>query len=192
MTCSCATPATYVAIWGSNPYTYDSNICTSALHAGLISSAGGNVTVSRIAAQGYFASSYNNGINAYSWGYYEAMQLQPAAASSNTAVPAAITYASCAFNGQTIAHGGSVTAYAASSVTSPNSCTAQTRTCSNGTLSGSYSYSSCSVTAAPVVSSCNTNSAYCGGYGEALWYGSCDRGTYAGWKVQNGAWVSCY
>ncbi|OGG62798.1 hypothetical protein A3C21_00820 [Candidatus Kaiserbacteria bacterium RIFCSPHIGHO2_02_FULL_59_21] len=52
---------------------------------------------------------------------------------------------SCTFNGQTITHGNSVTAYQASTVPYGSSCSSQTRTCNDGTLSGSYQYSSCSV-----------------------------------------------
>lgn len=55
------------------------------------------------------------------------------------------TAASCTFDGQTIASGGSVTAYQSASVPAGSSCVSQTRTCSNGTLSGSYGYASCSV-----------------------------------------------
>ena len=47
--------------------------------------------------------------------------------------------------GGTIADGASVTAYQSASVTSPATCTSQTRTCSNGTLSGTYTNQSCSV-----------------------------------------------
>jgi hypothetical protein len=46
--------------------------------------------------------------------------------------------------GGALAHGQSVTAYAASSVPSGSSCSSQTRTCNNGTLSGTYGYSTCS------------------------------------------------
>lgn len=53
--------------------------------------------------------------------------------------------ASCIFNGQTIPDGNSVTAYADSSVNAGSTCNPQTRTCSNGTLSGSYANASCTV-----------------------------------------------
>src|SRR5690606_11400056 len=50
---------------------------------------------------------------------------------------------------QSVAHGSSVTAYQSSTVPYGSSCTggsqSQTRTCNNGTLSGSYQYASCSV-----------------------------------------------
>lgn len=46
-----------------------------------------------------------------------------------------------------VTSGYSATAYASSSVPCGSSCTSQTRTCTNGTLSGSYSNSSCNVAA---------------------------------------------
>jgi hypothetical protein len=52
---------------------------------------------------------------------------------------------SCSFNGQTIASGSSLTAYQSSSVANGQQCVSQQRTCSYGTLSGSYQYASCSV-----------------------------------------------
>ena len=60
----------------------------------------------------------------------------------------------CNFNGNTVLHGGSVSAYFASTVPYGNSCSSETRTCVNGTLSGSFSHSSCSVSAG---SSCSFN-----------------------------------
>ncbi|SCZ34063.1 hypothetical protein [Afifella marina] len=47
--------------------------------------------------------------------------------------------------GGTISHGSSVTAYQSPTVPFGNNCVSQIRTCSNGTLSGSYSNSSCTV-----------------------------------------------
>ncbi|MFA5942691.1 MAG: hypothetical protein WC798_03410 [Candidatus Paceibacterota bacterium] len=56
--------------------------------------------------------------------------------------------ASCALPwGGSIASGSSATAYLAPSVTSPATCTSQTRTCTNGVLSGSYTNQNCVVTA---------------------------------------------
>lgn len=57
------------------------------------------------------------------------------------------TAASCTFDGNTVTSGSSVTAYQTSSVPYGNSCTSETRTCTNGTLSGSYTYPSCTVDA---------------------------------------------
>lgn len=54
--------------------------------------------------------------------------------------------ASCLFNGQTIAHGQSVTAYLNSSESYGTTCSSEIQTCNNGSLSGvGYQYSSCSV-----------------------------------------------
>lgn len=65
--------------------------------------------------------------------------------------------------GGSISHGQSVTAYAASSVPCGSSCSSQTRTCNNGSLSGSYQYSSCSVGSccSPSGTSCNPFSHNC-------------------------------
>ena len=51
--------------------------------------------------------------------------------------------ASCLFDGKTIAHEESVTAYLNSSVPSGQSCQNESRVCNNGVLSGSHQYSSC-------------------------------------------------
>jgi hypothetical protein len=56
--------------------------------------------------------------------------------------------AMCSFNGQSIAHGQSVTAYPASSVPFGQSCAPTTRTCNNGLLSGSGPFATCNVGAA--------------------------------------------
>lgn len=56
-------------------------------------------------------------------------------------------YANCTFNGQTIAHGSSINAFQNSTVPYGTYCSAERRTCDNGVLSGSYSYSTCSVAA---------------------------------------------
>ncbi len=53
--------------------------------------------------------------------------------------------ASCLFGGQSVAHGQNVVAYASSFVGYGQSCSAQSRSCNNGTLSGSYAYSNCTV-----------------------------------------------
>jgi hypothetical protein len=47
--------------------------------------------------------------------------------------------------GGTIAHGASVTAYQSPSVPASSSCVSESRSCNNGSLSGSYTFASCSV-----------------------------------------------
>jgi hypothetical protein len=53
--------------------------------------------------------------------------------------------ASCTLGGQTIAHNGTITAYSSSTAPYDSTCAAQSqvRTCTNGTLSGSYTATSC-------------------------------------------------
>ncbi|MFA6383333.1 MAG: hypothetical protein WCX17_02830 [Parcubacteria group bacterium] len=59
--------------------------------------------------------------------------------------------------GGTLANGSSVTAYQASSVPCGSTCTSQTRTCNSGTLSGTYTSQTCSV------SGCLSCNRPCGG-----------------------------
>ena len=63
----------------------------------------------------------------------------------------------CRFNGQTIADGQNVTAYEAAAVPYGSQCVGQTRTCANGTLSGSYGYSTCSVSQTPSIAASETS-----------------------------------
>lgn len=53
--------------------------------------------------------------------------------------------ASCLFNGQTIAHQGTVVGYQSSSVAYNQTCNQQVRTCNNGVLSGAFNFASCTV-----------------------------------------------
>ena len=55
----------------------------------------------------------------------------------------------CTFNGQTVASGGTVTAYLSNQVPDGQTCQSETRTCTNGTLSGSYAYPACTVSFSP-------------------------------------------
>ena len=67
--------------------------------------------------------------------------------SSQYATCAVDAPASCLFNGETISHGQSLTAYLNSNVAFGGSCQSETRTCENGSLSGSSQYASCEVAA---------------------------------------------
>ncbi len=71
---------------------------------------------------------------------------------TNTSCAVAVA-ASCSFNGQTVAHGSAVTAYQASSAAFGSTCTGETRSCSDGNLTGSYAYNSCTVNPASQSSS---------------------------------------
>jgi len=87
-----------------------------------------------------------------------------------------VDYKTCSFNGQTVAHGGSVTAYAASTVAFGGSCSSQVRSCNDGTLSGSYAYSSCAV-AAPANCTFNGSTVYHGGSATAYLSSSVSNGS---------------
>ena len=52
---------------------------------------------------------------------------------------------SCAINGQTVASGSTITLYAATTAPPGGSCAAEVRSCTNGSLSGSATTSSCTV-----------------------------------------------
>lgn len=54
---------------------------------------------------------------------------------------------SCVFNGRTVAHGESVNAYSASSVSFGGSCAVEDRVCHDGALTGSFAFASCAVEA---------------------------------------------
>ncbi|MGE3975809.1 MAG: hypothetical protein AB7F59_14895 [Bdellovibrionales bacterium] len=67
-----------------------------------------------------------------------------------TNVPPGVTLSDCGCTppwGGNIAEGASATAYLSATVACGSSCTSQTRTCTAGVLSGSYTNSSCSVNA---------------------------------------------
>lgn len=51
--------------------------------------------------------------------------------------------ASCLFDGRTLAHGESVVAFQSSSANFGSTCAQESRTCNNGSLSGSYNFGSC-------------------------------------------------
>lgn len=65
--------------------------------------------------------------------------------------------ASCLFNGQTIAHGQYVAAFATATVPAGGICNGEMRLCNNGTLQGSYTHASCTVTPVKVVKWVNSS-----------------------------------
>jgi type IV pilus modification protein PilV len=101
---------------------------------------------------------------------------------TSTATTASITTTSCTGpvcpkpwdTSTNIASGANLTAYSASSVLSPSTCTSETRYCNDGALSGSYAYQSCNViptysitvtadNGSGSVSSSTCNGGYCSG-----------------------------
>ena len=70
-TCSCAPYPTLGAVWGSDTYTDDSNICTAAIHAGLITTTeGGLVSYTITPAQSSYTGTTRNGITTGNYGLW--------------------------------------------------------------------------------------------------------------------------
>ncbi len=73
---SCQCPPTaelYGAVWGSGPYTLDSDICLAATHAGVIGiDVGGPIFAFAVAGQASYEGSTANGVQSSSWGAFDA------------------------------------------------------------------------------------------------------------------------
>jgi hypothetical protein len=66
-TCDAVAAAGGGLVWGSSPYTADSDICTAAVHGGLIGPEGGIVTVLRTAGLPSYFGSEINGVATFDW-----------------------------------------------------------------------------------------------------------------------------
>jgi hypothetical protein len=66
-TCSCAPSQFSGAVWGSGIYTRDSSICQAALHAGVITAAGGSVKAKSAAGCSSYKGSAQNGVTTSPW-----------------------------------------------------------------------------------------------------------------------------
>ncbi len=72
VSCSCAAgSASLGGVWGSGPYTADSNICAAAQHAGVIGPDGGTVTALRGPGVPNYSASQANGISSSPWENYD-------------------------------------------------------------------------------------------------------------------------
>jgi LCCL domain len=71
MRCRCSRAAsTSGSVWGSGTYTDDSRICRAAVHAGVISSNGGIVTIQASGGLRSYAGSNSNGVTSGKWGSF--------------------------------------------------------------------------------------------------------------------------
>lgn len=68
--CTCTPDAAVGPVWGSGPYTSDSNLCTAAYHAGVIGLDGGKVRALATGPQDSFTGSEGNGVVSGDWGSY--------------------------------------------------------------------------------------------------------------------------
>ncbi len=69
----------------------------------------------------------------------------PTATETPTSTVAETTPVNCFLGGQTITHGNTVTAYQASAVAFGGTCVSESRSCSNGILSGSFNNLNCTI-----------------------------------------------
>ncbi|MCP3100200.1 hypothetical protein LZ198_15105 [Myxococcus sp. K15C18031901] len=68
--CACGA-ASGGAVWGTDIYTDDSDVCTAAVHAGVIPASGGNVTLTIRPGQGSYTGTTRNGFSTYSYGAWD-------------------------------------------------------------------------------------------------------------------------
>ncbi len=68
--CDCPATRTGGSVWGSGPYTGDSDICEAARHAGAIGVGGGPVMVLQAAGMASYTGSARNGVTTRDWGSY--------------------------------------------------------------------------------------------------------------------------
>jgi hypothetical protein len=62
--CTCSAQATTESsVWGTDVYTDDSGLCRAAVHAGVISSQGGSITVVRSVGRPLYVGSTRNGVS---------------------------------------------------------------------------------------------------------------------------------
>jgi hypothetical protein len=65
---TCPASCSFGTVWGTGTYSDDSDVCAAAVHAGVISSAGGSVVVTIAAGQSSYPASAANGITTAEWG----------------------------------------------------------------------------------------------------------------------------
>lgn len=70
-TCTCAAGTGGGTVWGSGPYTADSDLCQAARHAGAIDRNGGKILVARSEGLSGYTGSSQNGVTTQSWGAYD-------------------------------------------------------------------------------------------------------------------------
>lgn len=68
--CSCPADARKGSVWGSGPYTADSDLCTAARHAGVITKTGGDINVTRMPGQSSYDGSRRNDVTSNNWGSF--------------------------------------------------------------------------------------------------------------------------
>ena len=68
--CPAGCAATPRTVWGTDTYTADSAVCTAAIHAGVVTGRGGQLTVTIIPGQPAYRGSTRNGVRSSDYGSY--------------------------------------------------------------------------------------------------------------------------
>lgn len=98
LTCTCPAkagdPNHSSSAWGSDVYTADSYICTTARHAGVIGADGGRVTLQMLPGRSSYAGSKRNGVQTRKFGKYRASYryVEVAGQSASTAPASTAAY----------------------------------------------------------------------------------------------------
>lgn len=71
LVCECSTGGANGSVWGSGPYTGDSNTCTAARHAGVIDVQGGVIVVTPAGRNADYPASSANGVTTQGWGSWD-------------------------------------------------------------------------------------------------------------------------
>jgi hypothetical protein len=98
-TCICPAGAPNASVWGSGPYTADSDICTAARHAGTITADGGAVMAIRLDGMAEYAGSERNGVSSNRWGRYDTSIMFAPAQAVVAPAPAAPENTACGMLG---------------------------------------------------------------------------------------------
>lgn len=78
LTCDCPPPDPKASVWGVAQYTADSNVCTAALHAGVVGPSGGLVQVARSQGCSAYSGSTTRGVTTRSYAAFSGSFYFPA------------------------------------------------------------------------------------------------------------------
>ncbi len=66
--CPAGSTGDFTTVWGTDTYTDDSSLCTAAVHAGVITLAGGSIHVEAVAGLDAYEGSLRNGVESLDYG----------------------------------------------------------------------------------------------------------------------------
>ena len=68
--CNCPKNPTRGSVWGNDPYTADSDICTAGVHSGYLDEEGGDVVVLRVQGLSSYTGGESFDVTTSDWGAY--------------------------------------------------------------------------------------------------------------------------